>query len=144
MPENTQPEKQRGYKEIEHDADWALQVWGADLTALLRNAALGMNRLMQVGLPGKPVWQTRRFELTAGDAESLLVEWLDELVFWADVNQTIFTEFDMHRVTDTHLHVTAKGCRITDIGRCIKAVTFHNLKIRRVACGLETTVVFDV
>ena len=133
-----------GFKEIEHDADWALHVWGLDLKILFLKAAQGMTRLMRARIPDEPEWQEHLFDLTALDTECLLVEWLEELVFWADVHRVVFRRFDIHHLTQNHITAAVEGCEVRDIGKCIKAVTFHNLKVRRCADGLETTIVFDV
>lgn len=40
-----------GYKEVEHTADIALQVWAEDFYTLLRKAAEGLYALMGLNLP---------------------------------------------------------------------------------------------
>ncbi|UCF90395.1 MAG: archease [Desulfobacterales bacterium] len=132
------------FEEIEHTADWALRITGSNLEELLCNAARGMNSLMvrEVGADGslleKPV------ELEAIDAESLLVEWLSELAYWAEREMLVFERFAFHALTPTHLKATLYGRAVSAMEKHIKAVTYHNLKIAPTARGLEATVVFDV
>jgi SHS2 domain-containing protein len=86
----------------------------------------------------------KRFSLEAFDRESLLVEWLGELAYSAEVNREVFYAFDFECVTDHSLIVVACGNRVDSLQTVIKAVTYHNLKIVKTDYRLEATVVFDV
>jgi SHS2 domain-containing protein len=132
------------FEEIEHTADWALRVRGHDLPELLVNAARGMSRLLVPDLTLISTDVERRFELDAFDAESLLVEWLSELAYWAEAEMLVFREFDLRQVTPSHLEAVVRGGRAPNLQKQIKAVTYHNLEIITRDNGLETTVVFDV
>lgn len=132
------------FEEIEHTADWALRVRGHDLRELLVNAARGMSRLLVSDLTVISTDVERRFELDAFDAESLLVEWLSELAYWAEAEMLVFREFDLRQVTPTHLEAVVRGGRAPNLQKQIKAVTYHNLEIIATDNGLEATVVFDV
>jgi hypothetical protein len=46
---------------------------------------------------------TRHVELEAMDAESLLVEWLSELAYWAEMEMLVFHRFELCNVTPNHL-----------------------------------------
>ena len=132
------------FEEVEHTADRALRIFGSDLRELLVNAAHGMNSLMvkEGGSTSQPV--EKSIELEAIDAESMLVEWLSELAFWAETEMLVFDRFDLHDVSPTHLKATVYGNRAEQLEKHIKAVTYHNLAIIRTAEGLSATVVFDV
>jgi SHS2 domain-containing protein len=132
------------FEEIEHTADWALRVRGHDLRELLVNAARGMSRLLVPDLTVISTDVERHFELDAFDAESLLVEWLSELAYWAEADMLVFREFDLRQVTPSHLEAIVRGGRAPNLQKQIKAVTYHNLEIITTDNGLETTVVFDV
>ena len=136
--------REAAYKEIEHTADRALRICGSDLQELLINAAAGMNSLLvqeynEVSLP-----EEKAVELDAIDTESLLVEWLSELAYWAETESLVFHKFDLHRVSPTHVKATIHGNRVAQLDIHIKAVTYHNLKIIQTDEGLTATVVFDV
>ena len=132
-----------GYEEIDHTADVALRIWGPDFEALLCQAALGTARLMCDSMPHGPMVR-KHFTLKAFDRESLLVEWLGELVYSAEVNREVFYEFNFEFVSDCRLIAFAYGKRVDSLQTAIKAVTYHKLQIIRTDRGLETTVVFDV
>jgi len=131
------------FEEIEHTADVAMRVWGRDLAELFVNSAYGL--AFQLGGPsetGRAV--ERSIELTAYDAETLLVTWLGELLYLSERDECVFAEFDVFEVTPTRLRATAWGGPARERGRHIKAVTFSELEIVRTDAGYETTIVFDV
>jgi SHS2 domain-containing protein len=144
MQRETRDSNLADFEEIEHTADWALRVRGRDLRELLVNAARGMSVLLVSDLAAIPADEERRFELDAFDAESLLVEWLSELAYWAESEMLVFREFDLSQVTPVHLQAIVRGGRVPGLQKTIKAVTYHNLKIVETDNGLEATVVFDV
>jgi SHS2 domain-containing protein len=132
------------FEEIEHTADWALRVRGADLRELLSHAARGMSSLLVPDLATIPADVRRQVELNALDAESLLVEWLGELAYLAESELLVFREYDLAEVSSTHLRASLRGGHVPGLQKHIKAVTYHNLEIVATEDGLETTIVFDV
>jgi len=132
------------FKEIEHTADRALKIYGSDLPELLCNAADGMNSLLAPQCDASTGQQIKPVALEAIDAESLLVEWLSELAYWAESELLVFHRFDLHSVSPTHVKATVYGRRASKLERHIKAVTYHNLAIVQTDEGLTATVVFDV
>ena len=132
------------FEEVEHTADHAIRVFGANLDEFLLNAARGMNSLMAAQPVSGTDHQEKYVEIEAIDTESLLVEWLSELVYWAELEMLIFNEIKIERVSSTHLRARINGVRVTQLKKHIKAVTYHNLDIARTKKGFTATVVFDV
>ena len=132
------------YEEIEHTADRALRIYGSNLQELLLNAAGGMNSLLAREYNAFSTPEEKSVELDAIDPESLLVEWLSELAYWAETELLVFHKFDLDRVSPTHVKATVHGSRVARLENHIKAVTYHNLKIIQTDEGLTATVVFDV
>lgn len=132
------------FEVIEHTADWAIRVRAADLAQLFSYAAEGMSTLMVGELDNLPHDEVRTISISAYDAESLLVEWLSELAYWAEMEQIVFCQFDLREITPFSIQAVAKGGRASELQKHIKAVTYHNLAIIESDEGLETTIVFDV
>lgn len=141
---HSEPAYNVDFEEIEHTADWALRVRGRDLAELLLNAARGMVSLVVADPAAIPTNVKRQVELASIDPESLLVDWLSELAYWAETEGVIFHQFDLQAVTSTSLQATIHGGQAADLKKHIKAVTYHNLEIVKTENGLETTIVFDV
>jgi SHS2 domain-containing protein len=129
---------------VEHTADWSLRVRGADLGALFTNAAQGMAMLMVEDLEGLAEDKKRDLELEAYDAESLLVDWLNELAYLAESEGIVMKEIEIREIGQTRLVAVVRGGEAPALEKHIKAVTFHNLTIKETASGLEVTIVFDV
>ena len=131
-----------GFEEISHTADWSARVWAQDLPSLFTEAARAMNSLSGT-LAGNGPRLTRTFQVEAPDAESLLVTFLSELLYYQEQENLVFDVVDL-RVATRWLKVEMEGTQIASSEKAIKAVTYHNLKIKKTDEGFETTIVFDV
>lgn len=139
----TQTQK-NGFREIAHTADLEIMAWGEDLPDLFWQAARGMYYLMGVQLAReteKPSPQT--FHVEGIDHESLLVTFLDELLYILEEEQLAFTALRLE-ITENTLHCQGHGIPVIAQERGIKAVTYHNLKIQSIENRLTVRIVFDV
>lgn len=132
----------RGHREVEHTADWGLEVWAPDLVGLLEEAARGMFELMGVVVSEEDRCH-RELEITADDGEQLLVSFLEELLFLTESENVAVDAFLLKLVGDSVL-ARLEGGTIVSREKEIKAVTFHNLEIVETERGLETRIIFDV
>ena len=133
-----------GFEEVEHTADSAYRIFAINLQELLISAAQGMTGLLVPDVSKVSTEVEKFIELDTIDAESLLVEWLSELVFWAETEMLAFTQFSIQNLTATHLEARICGGKVSELKKNIKAVTYHDLKIIKTSQGLEATIVFDV
>lgn len=132
-----------GFKEVDHTADWAYQVWGESLEALFIQAAIGLNTLAGIRLAADPP-VVRQLELRGIDHESLLVAWLNELLYLRESENLGFNQFEIFHLDVQHLTVHMQGAPVESWAKYIKAVTYNDLSIRSTASGWETTIVVDV
>lgn len=131
-----------GFEELSHTADWSVRVWADDLPSLFAEAARAMNALAgTVTTQGPRV--KRRFESDGTDAESLLVAFLSELVYYQEQENLAFDAFEI-QMNDEHISAYMEGVEIHTVDKAIKAVTYHNLKVEETDHGYEVTIVFDV
>ncbi len=130
-------------EEIEHTADWAYRVRGENLAELFIQAALGLYSLvgMQLG-SGERI--TRSLQLKGVDRESLLVGWLNELLFFHESEGLGFERLEIQHLDKTSIQAKVTGAPTQQWLKDIKAVTYHNLAIRETESGLEVTLVLDV
>jgi protein archease len=134
---------QATFVEVEHTADWAIRVRGATLPELFVNAAIGMYSL--VTDPSSVTLTIEcAIEVKGVDAEALLVNWLNELIYHTEMDSEVFGEFRIESFEPTHLRATVRAGRGLELKKQIKAVTFHNLQIVPTSSGYEVTIVFDV
>jgi len=131
------------FEEIAHTADWSIRVWADDLAGLLTESAKGMYALANAVASESPRVK-REFSLEAVDAESLLVSFLEELLYLSESEGLMFDDFSGLKVEGSKLTGMMEGRALRSQEKEIKAVTFHNLAIRHTERGLEVEIVFDV
>jgi len=133
---------QSGFQEIPHTADWSLKVWAPNLSELLIQAVMGMNALMGVQINPQNERSTM-FQVTGIDQESLLVSFLNRILYEMELNAAGYARFDLD-LNGFALTVRASGGELTGIEKMVKAVTYHNIQIQSTDYGLVTTIVLDV
>lgn len=135
--------KHTGFKEVSHTADAALQVWGLTPEELFLSALAGMYQLMGISSTDTQHASQSSFQLSESDWESLLVSFLSECLFLAESEKVIlnseFLSFESFQLKFAFIKVP-----IIRQQKEIKAVTYHNLKIRQNQGRWETVVVFDL
>jgi SHS2 domain-containing protein len=131
------------FREVEHTADRAFTVRGRDLAELFAFAARAL-----CAIQGQPTDTreavSREIEVSGVDRETLLVNWLNEILYLQDVHKESYSRFHVAAISDTFLRASLRGEPNASIRRSIKAVTFHGLKIERLPDGWEATIVVDV
>ncbi len=129
------------WQEIDHTADLALHLWAVDLPDLFATAARGMFSLFVVADETQP--ETKTLTLRALDVETLLIDWLNELLYLVEVEGLAFTTFEFAQLTPTQLQATLRGGPILEYTGYVKAATFHDLRVDATPAGFETEIVFD-
>jgi SHS2 domain-containing protein len=133
----------RRFENLEHTADLAIRAYGATLPELFANAAYGMFAQMADLARIAPSVQ-RRIELRSLDRESLLVDWLNELLYRRETADETYAQFEVRQLSPRHLRAVVRGARGVPVAHPVKAATFHRLKIEETPEGYAATIVFDV
>lgn len=138
---------QRPYEVFEHTADIGLHAYGDTLAELFIHAAQGMESLM-VPLEQVSNQVSREIVVDGHDSVSLLIAWLNELIFLFDTEYLIFREFNIDDLSETHLKGRASGepydAQRHDLSSAIKAVTWHEATVERTECGYKARIIFDI
>jgi len=137
--------EEAGFREIDHTADWQLEVWAPDFEGLLGQAAAGMYEMSGVEC-GSEREIARSFEFEGEDRETLLVQFLSELVYAVDAERLAFRDFDVSSPDERgeRTVVDAVGAPVSGVDKEIKAVTWHELSVAETECGYGGRVTFDV
>ena len=132
---------------VEHTADTGVIAYGADMREAFANAAYGMFSLM-ADLKQVREETSRYIEAEVGDRESLVVSWLNELLYLFDVEGNIFRRFDILELTNTSLKADAYGEKADasrhELRGGVKAATYHMLKVAEDRGRWRIRVIFDV
>jgi SHS2 domain-containing protein len=136
----------KDFEILDHTADVGIIAYGADLRQAFANAARGLFSLI-TELDDVEEVLHRDIELTASDEESLLVEWLNELVYHFDTESIIFKRFDISQLNNTHLKARGYGEKVDSsrhkLKTGVKAATYHMLKVDK-NDGFRVQVLFDI
>jgi len=138
--------KRKDFEIIDHTADVGIIAYGADMKQAFANAGRALFSLI-TELDGVEEVIHRDAELTATDEESLLVEWLNELIYQFDTEGVIFKRFDIIQLDNTRLKARGYGEKVDKsrhklkIG--VKAATYHMLKVDK-GDGCKVQVLFDI
>lgn len=130
------------WEEVQHTADLALHVWGDSLADLFSTAARGMFSL--VAEAGAEIQDRASVAITAPDVETLLVEWLNELLYLHERDGVLYTQSTFATLNPTELEAEVSGCNVAQARSHIKAVTYHMLHVGERDGRYETEIVFDV
>jgi len=95
--------------------------------------------------------EPRTVRVRADDIETLLVDWLSELVYWFDADRWLARTAQVTVATEGEelsLHGTAFGESFDparhQIKILIKAATYHGLSVKQTSDGWTAAVVFDI
>jgi SHS2 domain-containing protein len=132
---------------LEHPADIGFRAYGASLEELFANTA---RALMSIILDPSNIQPAQHVSLSAegSDHESLLVNWLNEVLYYVDGKRIALGAFNISRLTGTHIDCLASG-EPRDPQKhppklVVKAVTYHQLKVQRIESGWLAEVYVDV
>ena len=129
---------------VDHTAEVQLQVEADSLAGLLAEAGRALGALLLRGHEAEPSGEARTIEVSSVDREALLVDWLNEIVFLAEVERWVAVDFDVSEASETHLKASARGVAVDEPPALVKAATFHGLAVEEREGGLQAEVIFDV
>lgn len=135
--------ERRGFHEIEHTADWSIEVWAPDFEGLLLEATRGMYTLAGVELGAPESDEPETVVVDGDDRVDLTVAWLSEVVFAWSAHREGWVDLEL-ACSQGRVEATGYRAPIVSQGKDVKAVTYHGLDVRETDRGLEATVTFDV
>ncbi len=130
---------------IEHTADVGLVAYGRTLAEAFGNAAYGLFSIIAELKTVKEI-ESRQLELSEEDAEALLFEWLNRLIYFFDVDMLILKRFEIRDFDGRGLKATCYGEKYDpsrhQLKLGVKAATYHMLKVDGEKNQVQ--VIFDV
>jgi protein archease len=117
---------------IEHTADVGIRATGATLEEMFEQSTLGLADIMGIWHPAPG--ERAEISLEAPDLGALLVDWLSEVLWLHDSSDALLGAVEVERVGDgvasgSVVLVPREG-RPVD-GTQVKAITYHQLEVRR-------------
>lgn len=135
------------YRILEHTADLAFMAYGKDLPELFANAGYALfDVLTDLSLVEEKT--EKALHVQAVDIEQLMVKWLNELLYYHDVEELLFKNFKIDRVNDKEIKALACGEEFRPghhvILTPLKAVTHHRIEVVKEPSRWRARVIVDL
>ena len=132
------------FKFLEHTADIKFQAFGKNLEEVFANSALAMFNSMF----NRKVKKTEKFNVEAEgkDNESLLYNFLEELIILFDENQFFLSGVEKIKIKDGKLQAKVVGDKAENykISLDVKAITYNEMFVKKIKDKWVSQVVLDV
>jgi SHS2 domain-containing protein len=133
----------RRYRLVEHTADLAIRLYASTICELFVCAAEAMFQQL-VGKGTVPAVSSVSVCVEGTDYESLLVNWLNELLYLHETRREAYSNFSITTLSPEGLNAIAMCAPFTEARMLIKAATYHGLSVTPTRSGYKATVLFDV
>ena len=128
-------------------AEAAFEAEGKDLKELFEACAAAFIDTSANPQSIKPVIK-KEITITAKDIESLLYNFLEELVFLKDAEAIVFNKVEVSEISETSVKAVAIGDKINkekqELRADVKAITMHMFKVEKTDAGWKALVVMDI
>ncbi|MCI6995008.1 archease [uncultured Methanobrevibacter sp.] len=122
------------FEYFEVTADIGFKAYGKNLKEAFENAGLAIFNIISDTNNIEPAKEIS-FEVTSEDNVSMLYDYLEELLFYHEVEFMLFSEFDVEILDNYSLRATIKGEEINwekhERKSEIKAITFHKMELKQ-------------
>jgi SHS2 domain-containing protein len=136
----------KDYEILEHTADIGIKVTGDSLSEIFWKAIHATADLLSGGTTIQPVIE-KDFSVKEENTKTALVSVLEEIIYFFE--HKLFLPSDCSVSIEKNLYkINLKGNIVSPEeikdGTDIKAVTYHNLEIKKIDDKYEATVIFDI
>lgn len=132
---------------IDHTADIGFVVFGEDLKRLFENAGEAFFTVITDLEKVKRITE-RKIEIKGESLERLMVDWLNELLYLHEVENLLFSQFEVESVNEKGLRARVKGEPFEEgrhpIKTEVKAVTFHQIQVKQEDSLWRARVILDL
>jgi SHS2 domain-containing protein len=139
--------RMKRFEVLNHTADIGLIVYGKNLKSLFENAGKAFFHLI-TDLKKVRLRTEKRIEIRKESLERLMVDWLTELLYLHEVENLLFKEFKVESVGEEGLRARVKGEAFQEgvhmIKTGVKAVTYHQIEVRKRKEGWRAQIILDL
>lgn len=145
----------RDFELIPHTADLQLRAYGTTLADLFRHCLIGMFQAIgpqaegcsykndRIVCPQLPI--SRALTMQSATKESLLVDFLSRALALSDIYNEAYLDVTISSMSEHEIHAQLRGIQIQGFQVVeIKAVTYHNLAIKKIDGHWQADIVFDI
>jgi SHS2 domain-containing protein len=129
---------------VDHTSEVQLRLRAGSLGELLAEAGRALATIQLGGTVGPATGPWREIEVFSPDRAALLADWLNELIFLAETEQWVVTEFAIDPIDGRSIRARVRGVEVERVPGLVKAATLHGLRLVDVPGGMEGEVILDV
>ena len=135
------------YETIDHTADFGIHVFGADAKDLFANAAFALFDLI-TDINALKGLNEYKVHITGDDWPDTMVNWLRELLYLWTCKEMLVKIANISYLTEHELIARVNFDPYDpdrhEIKNEIKAVTYHQIQVKKGLLGWESKIIFDV
>lgn len=130
---------------LEHKADLKIKVFGKTKKELFENAMVGMFKGAGYEKEAKSEKLKVKIKISSIDLPSLLVDFLSEILYLVETRKEVYEKVNFEKFKENEIEATLIGQKLKRMGVHIKAVTYHDLEIKKGKNGIwQATILFDI
>ena len=135
------------FRILEHPADIGFEAFGSTREEVFANAARALFHLI-IDLDSVEPRTEVAVRVEGSNPASLLINWLSELLFLNDAEDWLFSEFAVEQLDDRSLAARVRGEKFDRTRHRaklqVKAITYHQLELKKMAEGWQARVFVDI
>ncbi len=132
----------KNYEILEHPADLKIKVWGKNLEEILNNILLAIKEGTRPELLKEEI--VTPFKIEGENFENLIFNFLAELVYQMDLNDSFYEKVKIKKSTEKKLEGEIFGQKVKRFTTEIKGVTWYEFSFKKEKDKFILIVVFDV
>jgi SHS2 domain-containing protein len=133
------------YKILPHLADIRLKITASCKEDIFKGALEGMAYIIQPNVSQKSVSKKEQIEIHSLNINTLLADFLNEVLAKSDIYNSIFDNIKIEKLTDDCIKGIIEGRNIKEFSKEIKAATYHELNINQDKNGdWKAIILFDI
>lgn len=121
-----------------------LRVRAGTVPEVLEEAGRALAELLLRGRRRAAPGSWAAVELQSTDPAALLVDWLNELIWRAEVERCVPLEYELEQVGESAVRGRIRGIPVRKAPALVKAATLHGARLETVGGGFEGDVILDV
>jgi len=133
------------FKILDHTADLKIKIYGRNLKELFANAGLSIAEQQKPGgFHSEEIDEWELIEIQSPDLNSLLADWLNEILSRSDLNNKVYRNFKIEELSENYLRAKIAGQKVNQKQIEVKAATYYGLDIKKKNGRWEAIVIFDI
>lgn len=140
-----------GFSFLDHPADMGFSAWAESMPELFATCAKALTSTL-VDFDSLSQKTPMAIEVQGDDLETLMFNWLSEILYLFDAERMFFSEYTVTRLENQngvfHLHVDLQGEAFDQtthqVKTYVKAITFHQLQIKQIDDRFQAQVYLDI